>query len=169
MMISEEMNGAINEQIGHEFSASLQYVAIATHFDSETLTQLASHFYAQADEERDHAMKFVRYLVEAGGRVAIPAIPAPVAAFKTVEEAIQLSLEREKLVTRQINDLVGLAIEKKDYISLNFLNWFVTEQLEEVSSMEALLTVVRRAGESNLFHVESYLASKSGSLGSATQ
>src|SRR3972149_7030452 len=101
MLISESMNQAINEQIGNEFSASLQYVSIASHFASETLPELAAHFYRQAEEERDHAMRFVKYVVDAGGRVEIPAVPTPQSEFKTVEEAIQLSLDREKTVTDQ--------------------------------------------------------------------
>jgi len=164
MLISEKLNAAINEQIGNEFAASLQYVAIAAHFSSEGLAELALKFYRQASEERDHAMRFVRYIVDAGGRVAIPAIAAPQAIFKTVEEAVRLSLEWEKKVTRQINGLVEIAIKESDHIAQNFLGWFVAEQLEEVSSMDHLLKVVQRAGEKNLLYVESYLARQHGPL-----
>lgn len=158
MLISETMNDAINEQIGNEFSASLQYVAIASHFAAETLPELAAHFYRQADEERDHAMRFVKYLVDAGGRVGIPAIPMPKSMFGSVEEAVQLSLEQEKTVTQQINDLVELSLKESDHITNNFLSWFLTEQLEEVSSMEDLLRIIQRAGPANLLFVEDYLA-----------
>jgi ferritin len=162
------MNAAINEQIGNEFAASLQYVAIASHFAGEGLAELAQKFYKQAEEERDHAMRFVRYVIDAGGQVAIPAIAAPKAAFKSVEEAVRLSLEWEKTVTRQINGLVELAIKESDYIAQNFLGWFVSEQLEEVSSMDNLLKVVQRAGEKNLLYVESFLARQHGSIGEAS-
>ena len=74
MLISAEMKAALTEQIGHEFAAMLQYVTIATYFESEGLPRLAQHFYRQAEEEREHAMRFVRYVVETGGEVAIPAI-----------------------------------------------------------------------------------------------
>lgn len=164
MLISQSMNDALNQQIGNEFSASLQYVSIASHFAAETLPELAAHFYRQAEEERDHATRFVKYVVDAGGRVEIPAIPAPQAEFKTVEEAIQLSLDREKTVTEQINELVQLALKEPDYITNNFLAWFLTEQLEEVSSMESLLKLVQRAGEANLLFVEDYLARKHGRI-----
>ena len=164
MLISESMNDALNQQIGNEFSASLQYVSIASHFASETLPELAAHFYRQAEEERDHAMRFVKYVVDAGGRVEIPAVPTPQSEFKTVEEAIQLSLDREKTVTEQINELVQLALKESDYITNNFLAWFLTEQLEEVSSMESLLKLVQRAGESNLLFIEDYLARKHGRM-----
>ncbi|MBM3833389.1 MAG: ferritin [Verrucomicrobia bacterium] len=162
MLISDSMNAAINEQIGNEFSASLQYVSIASHFASETLPELAAHFYNQSEEERDHAMRFVRYVVDAGGRVEIPAIAMPKADFKSVEEAVQISLEQEKTVTQQINDLVELSLKESDHITHNFLAWFLTEQLEEVSSMQDLLKVVQRAGDTNLLFVEDYLARRKG-------
>lgn len=166
MLISEIMNAAINIQIGKEFSASLQYVAIASHFGAETLPELAANFYRQSDEERDHALRFVHYVVEAGGRVEIPAIPTPKAEFGSVEEAIQLSVDQEKTVTQEINELVDLALKESDHITNNFLAWFLTEQLEEVSSMESLLKVVQRAGENNLLFVEDYLARRRGKAAS---
>jgi bacterioferritin B len=167
MLISKSMNQAVNEQIGNEFSASLQYVAIASHFASETLPELSRHFYAQADEERDHGMRFVKYLVTAGGQVEIPAIAKPKIGFTNVEDAIRLSLEQEKIVTQQINDLVDLALKESDHITRNFLNWFLTEQLEEVSSMQDLLTVAQRAGLNNLLYIEEYLARHSSGQAAA--
>jgi ferritin len=158
MPISEPMNAAINEQVGHEFAAMLQYVAIATYFDGEGLPVLARHFYRQAEEEREHAMRFVRFLVDAGATVAIPAIPAVKSGFGSAEEAVQLSLEREQTVTEQIYRLMDRAIEEKDHTTRNMLEWFVAEQLEEVSSMDSLLRMVRRAGEAGLLLVEHELA-----------
>ena len=158
MIISEQMNASLNRQIGHEFGASIQYVSIAGHFDCEGLPMLARHFYRQAEEERDHAMKFVRFIADAAGRLEIPAVPAPQATFKSAEEAVRKSLDWEVTVTKQINALMDLAIKDNDHITRNFLNWFMEEQLEEVSSMETLLSMVRRAGESGLLFVENYLA-----------
>ncbi len=148
----------LTEQIGHEFAASHQYVAIAAHFDSEGLPTLARHFYKQATEEREHAMRFVKYVVDAGGKVAIPAVPAVKSGFRAAEEAVKLSLDRELTVTKQINGLMDQAIKENDHTTRNMLEWFVAEQLEEVSSMETLLRMVRRAGEAGLLFVENYLA-----------
>jgi ferritin len=158
MLISQPMNDAINRQIGNEFGASLQYVALAAHFDRESLTELAGHFYRQAEEERAHAMRFVKFVVDAGGRVEVPALPEPQSRFDTVEAAVRTALDGEITVTRQINDLVDLASRESDHITHGFLQWFVTEQLEEVSSAETLLRIVQRAGEGGLLHVEEYLA-----------
>lgn len=166
MLISKPMNAALNTQVGHEFGASLQYVQIATYFDREGLPALARHFYKQAEEEREHAMKFVRFIADASGDVAIPAIPAPQSAFESAEEAVRKSVDWEVTVTKQINALMDLAIKDNDHITRNFLSWFMEEQLEEVSSMETLLSMVRRAGESGLLFVENYLAGRKGAGGS---
>src|SRR5215813_14505470 len=108
MLTSQKVIDAINEQIGYEFSASMQYYAIAAHFAAEALPQLSQHFFRQADEEKDHALRFIKYVVDAGGRVMIPAIDAPKSKFKNPEEAVKLSLDQEIHVTKQINALVDL-------------------------------------------------------------
>jgi bacterioferritin B len=162
MLVSEKMIAALNTQIGNEFGAFVQYVQIASHFGRENLPELAKHFRHQAEEEKVHALKIVSYVVDAGGSVAIPAIPAPRPKFANAEEAVKLSLDWEVTVTKQINGLVDLAIAENDHTSRNFLQWFVAEQLEEVSSMDMLLSMVRRAGEQGLLFVEDFLARHKG-------
>jgi ferritin len=157
MLTNDKVVAAINEQIGNEFGASLQYVAIAAYFAADALPQLSQHFFKQADEEDEHALRFINYVVDVGGRVVIPAIDAPQSEFQSAEEAIKLSLDQEIQVTHQINALVELARSENDYITINFLQWFLAEQLEEVSSMDTLLKIVQRA-ENNLLRVEEYLA-----------
>ena len=157
MLISKQMNAALNQQVGNELAASHQYIAIACYFDGEGLPQLAKHFFTQASEERDHAMRFMRYTLDAGGAVAIPAIPAPRTKFKDSADAVKLALDSELTVTKQINGIVDLAIKDKDHLSKNALEWFVNEQREEVSSMDMLLRMVKRAGEPGLFFVENFL------------
>lgn len=157
MLISREMNAALNAQIGREFGAMLQYVAIAAYFEAENLPRLARFFFQQADDEREHAMRFVRYVVEAGGRVEVPATPGARGEFGGAEEPVRLSLEWEQEVTRQIHGLLAQAVKEGDYTTQEFLQWFVREQLEEVSTMERLLSVVRRAGP-QLLLVEDFLA-----------
>ncbi len=158
MLFSQSMNNAINEQIGREFGASLQYVSIASYFERESLPQLAGFFYRQAKEERNHAMRFVHFVNNAGGHVRLPAVAEPQSDFASAEEAVQLSLTWEETVTRQINALVDRALKENDHISKSFLDWFVTEQLEEVSSMDTLLNTIRRAGPQGLLLVEAYIA-----------
>ncbi len=147
----------LNEQVGHEFAASQQYVAIAVHYDALTLPRLAAHFYRQAVEERNHAMMLVQYLLDADERIAIPGVAAPQTAFADVVEPVRLALEQEKRVTAQISDLTKLARTEGDLVGEQFLHWFLQEQREEVSSMGALLTVVERSRE-NVMLIEDYLA-----------
>ena len=157
MLISKELETGMNEQIGSEFGASLQYVNIAAYFDADSLPQLAAFFYRQAEEEKMHAMKFAHYIVEAGGQVRIPDVEGPKYDFTSAKEAAQAAFDWEMEVTRQINALMDLAIKQNDHIAQEFLRWFVSEQLEEVSTMDTLLTVIDRAGE-NLLWVEDFLA-----------
>ena len=157
MLISKELEASMNEQIGREFGASLQYVNIATYFDSDSLPELAAFFYRQADEEKMHAMKFAHYIVEAGGQVRIPDVAGPKHNFTSAKEAAQAALNWEVEVTNQINALMDLAISQNDHIAQDFLRWFVSEQLEEVSTMDTLLHVIDRAGD-NMLWVEDYLA-----------
>src|SRR5579871_4681718 len=136
MLISTKMNAALNEQIGNEFNASLQYVATAAYFDPEGLPELAAHFYRQAEEERAHAMRIVKYVVDAGGRIEIPAIAAHPSSFASAEQAVQTALDGEIAVTGQINGLLDLTTKENDHITHTFLQWFTAEQLEEVSSLD---------------------------------
>lgn len=164
MLASKQLVAAVNRQIGNEFGASLQYVSIASYFDSRALTGLARFFYRQAEEERDHAMKFVHFVVDSDGRLKIPEIPAPQPSFDSVSEAVKLALEWEQEVTRQIYGLVEIAKQDSNYIALRFLDWFVNEQFEEVNTMNQLLQVVDLAGEGGLLHVEEFLAREGGNF-----
>ncbi len=158
MLLKQSVVDAINKQVIEEFTASLQYIALALHFDSETLPQLASFFHIQGLEEHGHAMKLLQYLNDAGGKPIVPPTKEVKNHFETVEEAVQLALNQELRVTEQINSLVDVAVKENDHLTRQFLQWFVTEQLEEVSSMTDLLNIVKRAGEDNLFRVEEFLA-----------
>ena len=148
----------LNEQVGHEFAASQQYVAIAVYYDAETLPLLAAHFYRQAVEERNHAMMIVQFLLDADHPVEIPAAEAPQTTFSDARAPVALALEQEKRVTEQIAALAALAREEGDLVGEQFLHWFLQEQREEVASMSALLSIVERASESNILLVEDYLS-----------
>jgi len=152
---------AINEQIAREFGASQQYIAIAVYYDAESLHELASHFYRQAVEERNHAMILVQYLLDAGDDVTIPGVDAPETSFTDAVAPVRLALEQEKTVTEQIAALVVVAREEGELVGEQFLHWFLQEQREEVASMSHLLAVVER-GKDNLLLVEEYLSRQSG-------
>src|SRR4249919_224270 len=152
---------ALNEQIGYEFGASQQYVAVAVYYDDQALPQLAGHFYRQAVEERNHAMIMVQYLLDSGAPVIIPGVSAPETAFADPVAPVALALEQEKRVTSQIVELVKLAREEGELVGEQFLHWFLQEQREEVASMTELLAVVER-GKDSLLTVEEHLSRESG-------
>lgn len=147
----------LNAQIGREFFASQQYVAAAVYYDSVTLPRLAAFFYEQAREERTHAMMMIRYLLDTDGAPVVPGVEAPRTEFSNFLEPIELALKQEKEVGAQISDLVGVARDEKDYLSEQFVQWFLKEQIEEVALMQSLLDVAKRAGDQALF-VEDFLA-----------
>jgi len=153
-----KFTAALNEQIGHEYSAHQQYVAIAVYFDAETLPNLAGHFYRQALEERNHAMMIVQYLLDADEAVTIPGIAAPKTDFADAVEPIRLALEQEKRVTSQITNLAKLARDEGNMVGEQAMHWFLQEQREEESSMTALLVMVERAMQSNILLAEDSLA-----------
>ena len=156
---------ALNAQVANEFGASQQYVAIAVYYDVETLPQLAAHFYRQAVEERNHALMLVQYLLDAGEEVRIPGVPEPRTSFATVVEPVELALAQECKVTDQIKELSRIAREDGDSLGEQFLLWFLKEQLEEMSSMTALLRTVERASDGNILLVEDQLARTSAVAG----
>ena len=160
-MSTSRFADALSGQIGYEFGASQQYIAIAVFYDSETLPRLAAHFYRQAVEERNHAMMMVQYLLDAGLDVAIPGVEAPRSQFADVVEPVQLALDQERRVTEQIGALATLARDTGDYAGEQFMSWFIKEQVEEVSSMSDLLKVVERAKENPLL-AEEYLVREGG-------
>lgn len=156
-MLSKELTKAINQQIANELGASNQYLQITAYYDSEDLNVLKDLFYEQAQEEHMHAMKLYNFLLEAGVEVEIPQVEKPKAGFKTALEAAELALAWEKEVTQQIYNLVNIAQKDGDYISQRFLDWFVTEQLEEISKMSNIAGIIEKAGD-NILLAEQIIA-----------
>ncbi len=150
----------LNAQVANEFAAHQQYVAIAIYFDGETLPRLASFYYRQAVEERNHAMMIIQYLLDADHAVEVPAVEGPQNSFADIVEPIQLGLDQEKRVSTQINALAASAREAGDYQGEQFMQWFIKEQVEEVATASDLLKIVERARENPLL-AEEYLARES--------
>ena len=146
----------LNVQIGHEFAAHQQYVACAVYYDALTMPQMAGFFYAQALEERDHAMMMIKYLVDQDAPALVPGLSAPRVDFSDVVAPVELALEQERRVTAQINELTRIAREENDFASDQFMQWFIKEQVEEVATMSDLVAVVRRSRD-NIEAIEEYV------------
>ena len=156
-MSDSTFNELLTTQIGNEFAASQQYIAIAVWFDTQALPQLAAHFYRQSVEERNHAMMLVQYRIDRDLVVVIPGIPAVRNEFALAVEPIALALAQERQVTTQIEALFRAARADGDAIGEQAMLWFLKEQVEEVASMSTLLTIAKRAKD-NLFDIENFIA-----------
>jgi bacterioferritin B len=152
-----KFNGLLKDQIRSEFTAAQQYIAIAVYFDGADLPQLAKHFYAQAIEERNHAMMLVQYLLDRDVDVEIPGTDSVGNTFAQPRDALALALDQERTVTDQITRLAAAARDEGDYLGEQFMQWFLKEQVEEVATMTALVRIADRAG-ANLFHLEDFVA-----------
>ena len=153
----------LNTQIGHELAAHNQYLACAVYYDALTMPQMARFFYAQAMEERDHAMMMVNYLIDSDAPVIIPGVSAPQVHFEDLVAPVALALEQEKRVSAQINELTKIAREESDFASDQFMQWFIKEQVEEVATMSDLLAVVRRSKD--IEAIEDYIQREQSGAG----
>jgi bacterioferritin B len=156
MIIKPRLVEPLNTQIRHEFTNMFGYLALSAYFDDAGLPELSAFFAQQSEDERLHAMKFVNFLLETGVKPTIPGLPPVKNDFQSAEEAVQFALDQEIKTTGQINDLVSIALAEGDHTTNTFLQWFVTEQVEEVDTMSRLLQTIRHAG-GNLLRVEDYV------------
>ncbi|GAB3542180.1 ferritin [Arthrobacter tecti] len=155
-MARHTFTNLLSKQVGNEFAASQQYLAIAVWFDGQDLPRLAAHFYRQSLEERNHGLMLVQYMLDRGHEVQIPGVEEVRNTFSSVEDPVALALSQEKQVTRDIEALFAQARSENDALGEQFMLWFLKEQVEEVASMSTLLAIVQRAD--NLFDVENFLA-----------
>jgi ferritin len=158
MMIPQPVVDILNQQIANEFGAAHNYLAMACRFDELGLKMLAQFFFRQSDEERAHGRKILDYVLEVGAKVKLQATPEPRGDMSTPKSIVNSALEQEKEVTRQINNIAATAEANKDYATRSFINWFIDEQVEEVSGMSELLNLVELAGDNHLLQVEMRVA-----------
>lgn len=154
LTLFEKLNDELNAQIGHEFGAHVQYLAIASYFERRNLESLAQFFYDQAEEEKEHGLKIVKHINYAGGRVAIPAIAEPQNEFADTAEALQLFVDQEGFVTKRFLDMSKMALDEGDFSTFNFLQWFVDEQVEETATAGRLHAWHAELGEENVAQLE---------------
>ncbi len=161
-MLGEAIQDAMNEQMKNEFYAAYQYLSMAAYCESENLPGFAHWMRTQAREETEHAMKFYDFILDRNGRVVLRAIDEPVVEFGSPLEVFERALEHEQRVTAMINDLYGLAVRENDYASQTFLQWFVTEQVEEEKHAGDVVETLRMIGDKSeaLFLLDRELAGR---------
>ncbi|MFW9914490.1 MAG: ferritin [Candidatus Thorarchaeota archaeon] len=150
-LISERMNDALNEQIGKELESAYIYLSMSMWLKEQSYNSLANWFAIQTQEEFSHAEKFANYIIEAGGSVKLPAIPAPKNDWADVKEIVETAYQHEQYITKRIHDLVRLAEELKEISVMNLLNWFVEEQIEEEANTSELVVKQARFRSDDLF------------------
>ncbi|MBK8914362.1 MAG: ferritin [Phycisphaerales bacterium] len=156
MMISEKVNAALNEQVTNELGASQTYLAMSCFLKDLGLNVLAAFFRKQTEEERMHGLKILDYILDVGAKARIGALAEPPMHYPSVAATVEAALNHELKVTRQIHDLVSLAEQERDWSTRSFLQWYVDEQVEEVSTMTQLLQLARLAGD-DLLKLELHL------------
>jgi ferritin len=146
-MISKKMTAAINEQINAELYSAYMYMAMSSHAQHKGLNGVANWFFVQAQEETTHALKFFHYVQEQGEHAVLKAIEQPPATYASLKAMVQATLKHEKAVTARINKLVDAARKEKDHATEIFLQWFVSEQVEEEASVSDVLARLDLIGE----------------------
>ena len=150
-MLNKKVEKKLVEQIEKEGYSSSLYLAMASWAEGNGLEGTANWMYAQSDEERMHMLKIIKYVNERGGNAIISSFDKPPADFKNVKAMFEQVYEHEQKVTASINDIVEVCLNEKDFTTQNWLQWFVTEQIEEEASVSAILDKLNLIGEQNLY------------------
>ena len=150
-MLHKKVEDICNRQVEREGYSSNLYLAMAAWAENNGLAGIASWLYVQADEERLHMLKFIKYINERGGKAIVPAFKKPAAEYKSVEDIFTQVLKHEEFVTASINEIVHVTLDVKDYTTHSFLQWFVAEQIQEEASAHAILDKLRLVGKNNMY------------------
>lgn len=146
-MLSAKVSAALNKQIVLEASSSQFYLSMASWAETQGLNGVSSFLYEHADEERMHMLKLIRFVNERGGHGVVPALKQPPVTFKSVKSVFEEVLKHEILVTNEINNLVEITLKEKDYTTHNFLQWYVSEQIEEESLARQIVDKLKLIGD----------------------
>ena len=163
-MASEKLLKALNDQFNFELSSGYEYMAMAAYCTAEDMHGMSHFFVKQAHEEYEHAMKFYEFIFDMDGRVEYQAMGEPKKEYASYLETFKAALAHEELVTAKINELLDMATEEKSYPTIQFLQWFVEEQLEEENSMKDIIVKLERIKDSyqGLYMLDRELGQRQG-------
>ncbi|MBN2743450.1 ferritin [Breznakibacter xylanolyticus] len=153
-MLNKKVEKILVEQIEKEAYSSNLYLAMASWAENQGLKGSSDWLYAQADEERMHMLKFVKYVNERGGKAVISALQQPPADFKSVKALFDEVLKHEQYVSESINNIVAVCYDEKDFTTMNWIQWFVTEQIEEEASVQEIIDKLNLLGDGNLYQFD---------------
>lgn len=163
-MLKDKIQKLLNDQVSKEFYSSNLYLAMASWAESNGFEGFSSWLYAQADEERIHMLKFFRYINERGGKCVVPAVKQPPVAFKDIHSLFNEVLSHEEMISDSINNIVGECIKEKDFTTYTWVQFFVTEQLEEEKSVRIIIDKLNLLGKDklNLYQLDKDIMSLRG-------
>ena len=153
-MLRKKVEDICNRQIEREGYSSFLYLAMASWAETNGLSGVAQWLYAQAEEEKLHMLKFIKYINERGGKAIVPALKKPPEDFKSAEDMFKEVLKHEQFVTASINEIAAVTFAEKDFNTHNFLQWFVMEQVEEEASAQAILDKLSLGGKNVLYQFD---------------
>ncbi len=162
-MLKKKVEDICNRQVEREGYSSNLYLAMAAWADNSGYSGISEWLYAQAEEERMHMLKFIKYINERGGKVVVPLFKKPPTDYKGVEEMFRDVLKHEEFITASINDIVALTLTEKDFNTHNFVQWFVNEQVEEEANVMAILDKLKLLGKNNMYQFDRDIMSLRGS------
>ena len=150
-MMKKSIEDICNRQVEREFYSSLLYIAMASWTETRGYSGIADWLYGQAEEEKDHMLKFVRFINGRGGHAILPALKQPPVEYKDIKTLFMEVLKHEQYISASINDIVELSIKEKDYSTHNWIQWFVSEQLEEEASVQTIIDKLNLVGDHNMY------------------
>jgi ferritin len=150
-MLNKKIEKILNEQVEKEGYSSNLYLAMATWTEANGYGGTSKWFYAQAEEERLHMLKIIGYIAERGGHAIVPSFEAPPKDYKGIRSMFEEVMEHEQYITKSINDIVEMTINEKDYTTHSWIQWFVTEQIEEESQVSEILDKLKLLGDNNMY------------------
>jgi len=153
-MLNKKIEDICNRQVEREGFSSSLYLAMASWAENNGFNGVADWLYSQSDEERLHMLKFIKYINERGGKAIISALKKPEVKFSSVEVVFNEVLKHEEFITASINEIVSLTLDEKDFTTHSFLQWFVTEQIEEEASVRTIIDKVRLVGKNNMYQFD---------------
>ena len=166
-MLNKNVEEILNAQVEKEGYSSILYLAMASWAETSGFKGISQWLYAQADEEKMHMLKIIAYINERGGKAVIPAFKKPPSDFSNIKDMFEEVYKHEQYITESINNIVAVTIQEKDFTTQNWIQWFVTEQIEEEAQVMDILDKLNLAGEKHMYMFDRDIIGMRGEEGEA--
>jgi len=168
-MLKKAVEEILVKQIEKEAYSSNLYLSMASWAETNGLGGVSEWMYAQAEEEKLHMLKFMKYINERGGKAIMPAVAQPPVDFENVKDLFEKTLEHEQFITESINGIIGVCLDEKDFTTQNWVQWFVTEQIEEEASVSGIIDKLKLLDGQSLYMFDRDVAGMRGTVPASQQ